>query len=137
MEGIQDHFDISRIIGIRIVDKQKASYKWLPKKQKTAFFGLIKRNSWHSEGFYQYGSYYECYESGCWDSYSYSKESLIESGYLVDEENVVWNRPCATVYLEYKREVIKRFDTHQDALNWATGLKMKSGKTFEIIKYEF
>ena len=81
---IQEQFDIDRIIGVKIVDKRKTGHKWLPKKQKTAFFGLIKRNAWWQEGFYKCGCYQECYESGCWDATPSSAESLRSCGYLVE-----------------------------------------------------
>jgi hypothetical protein len=132
---IQDHFDISRIIGIRIIDKRQSSYRWLPEKRKTTFFGLIKRNAYHSEGYYSNGCYTECYESGCWDACPSSRLDLIRSGYLIDANNVVWNRPYATVYLEYKHQVTKNFVTLEEAVQWAEELKATSGKTFEIIKH--
>ena len=133
---MEQHFDISRITGIKIIDKRKSSYKWLPEKRKTALFGLIKRNAYYSEGYYSSGHYQECYESGCWDARPSTRQSLLQSGYLIDSDNVVWNRPYAIVYLEFKREVSKNFVTFEEALQWAEELKQKSGKTFEILNNE-
>jgi hypothetical protein len=133
---MEQHFDVSRIIGIKIIDKRLSSYKWLPEKQKTTFFGLIKRNSYHSEGYYSNGHYQECYESGCWDACPSSRVDVLRSGYLIDSDNVVWHRPYATVYLESDRQVDKNFTTFEEAMQWADELKMTSGKTFEIVKYD-
>jgi len=133
---MEEHFDISRMIGIKIVDKRKSSTTWLPRKQKTAFFGLIKRKAWYSEGYYSNGHYRECYESGCWDATPSTRQQLLNYGYLVDNDKVVWNRPHVTVYLEHDHQVGKTFDTFENALSWAEELKATSGKTFEIVKYE-
>ena len=129
------HFDISRITGIKIIEKRKSSYKWLPEKRKTALFGLIKRNAYYSEGYYSGGHYQECYESGCWDACPTTRQSLLQSGYLIDSDNVVWNRPYVIVYLEFKGEVSQNFVTFEEAIQWAEELKQKSSKTFEIVKY--
>ena len=134
---MEEHFDISRIIGIQIVDKRKTSIKWLPRKQKTTFFGLIKRNAWYEEGYYDNGHYTECYESGCWDATPSTKEQILGYGYLIDKDNIatVWHRPYATVYLEHERRVTKSFTTFEETLSWAEELKATSGKTFEIVKH--
>lgn len=128
----QDQFDISRIIGIRIVDKRETSHRFLPKKQKTAFFGLIKLNSWHSEGFYSNGRYQECYESGCWDACPSTAESLRKSGYIVDWQTV-YSKPYVTVYLESDYQTTRNFETIEQAYEWVDELKATSGKTFEIV----
>lgn len=133
---MEDHFDVSRIIGIRVIDKRKSSYKWLPEKQKTAFFGLIKRNAYYSEGYYSNGHYQECYESGCWDAYPYDREDVLKSGYLIDSDNVVWHKPYVNIYLESDCQVNKSFTTFEEASQWVRGLKMTSGKTFEIVDNE-
>jgi hypothetical protein len=125
---MEQHFEVSRIIGIKIVDKWEASYRWLPCKQKTAFFGLIKRNAYHSEGYY---------ESGCYEAASYTKDELIEYGYLVEfsiNNKGVYHRPYVTVYLEHECQVTKNFATFDEATQWAEELKATSGKTFEIVK---
>ena len=129
-----EHFNVDRIIKIRVVDKQKDSYEWLPKKQKTWFFGLFKRKSWHSEGFYPYGDYEECYECGCWDASASTKERLIEHGYIVDSQNVVWRKPYVTVYLESEYSVTQKFDTIEQANEWVDELKSLGVKTFEIVR---
>ena len=132
---MENHFDVSRITGIKIIEKRKSSYKWLPEKRKTALFGLIKRNAYYSEGYYSHGHYQECYDSGCWDAHPTTRQSLLQSGYLIDSDNVVWNRPYVIVCLEYKGEVSQNFVTFEEAIQWAEELKQKSGKTFEIVKY--
>ena len=136
---IQEQFDVNRIIGIKISDKRKTSHRWLPKKQKTTFFGLVKRNAWHSEGFYFNGHYQECYESGCWDACPSTAESLRDYGYLVEWdssrsfEQSVYHRPYVTIYLESEYQVNKPFNTLSEAQEWVEQLKSTSGKTFEIV----
>ena len=127
-------FDIARIIVARIVDSRLSSHRWLPKKQKTCFFGLIKRNAWHSEGFYSNGCYQECYESGCWDAYPSTRDQLEKDGYLVDDLNQVWVKPYVTLYLENDRSVSRYFEDYSSAVAWVDALKAASGKTFETIK---
>ena len=131
---MEKHFDVDRIIGITMYGKRPASHKWLPAKQKTAFFGLIKRNAWHSEGFYSNGHYQECYESGCYDALPSSAKSLREYGYLVEGDRVFF-KPVVDVSLESKCRVSKTFDTVEEARSWVNALKASSGKTFEIIEY--
>lgn len=128
----QEQFDINRIISVKVIDKRKTSHRWLPKKQKTTFFGLIKRNAWNSEGFYSNGHYQECYESGCWDACPSSVESLIDSGYIVDRQTV-YSKPYVTIYLESKYETTRVFETIEEAQTWVEELKATSGKTFEIV----
>lgn len=129
-----DHFDVDRIIGITMYGKRPTSHKWLPAKQKTTFFGLIKRNAWHSEGFYSNGCYEECYESGCWDATPSTAESLRDYGYLVEGDGVYY-KPSVTVFLESKCQVSKTFETAEEARSWVDALKATSGKTFEIVEY--
>jgi hypothetical protein len=130
---IQEQFDVGRIIGVKIVGRSLTSYTWMPAKQKTTFFGLIKRNKWWSEGFYQCGCYQECYESGCWDACSYTAEELRRDGYIV-ESGKVYSKPYVTVYLESEYQSTKRFNTEEEAKQWVDELKATSGKTFEIIE---
>ena len=131
---MEQHFDISRIIGIELKGITKTSYRWLPKKQKTFFFGLIKRNAWHAEGYYQNGCYEECYESGCWDASEYTAEELRDYGYIVDEDTrTVYEKPCVTVFPEHDHKIYRKFESDSEASEWVNGLKKRSGKEFEII----
>lgn len=130
---IQDHFDVNRIVGIRIIPKRKTSHKWLPEKRKTLFFGLIKRNSFYREGFYDNGCYQECYESGCWDATPSSTDRLRDYGYLVEGKEV-FHKPHVTVYLEHELQTTRSFDNIEKAREWVEELKATSGKTFEIVE---
>ena len=131
---MEQHFDISRIIGIELRGITKTSYRWLPRKQKTFFFGLIKRNSWYNEGYYDHGCYEECYESGCWDASEYTAEELRGYGYVVDESTrTVYNKPNVTVFLEGEYKIYRKFESDSEASEWVNGLKKRSGKEFEII----
>ncbi len=131
---MEQHFDISRIIGIELRGITKTSHRWLPKKQKTFFFGLIKRNAWHAEGYYENGCYDECYESGCWDATEYNAKELRDYGYIVDESTkTVYDKPHATIFMESDCKVYKKFDTEPEATEWVNALKKRSGKEFEIV----
>ncbi len=129
MKSVQ--FDISRVIGIWIFDKRESSYKWLPKKQKTFFFGLFKRNRFHSEGFYSHGHYEECYESGCFDATPTTKERLEKIDYIVDKDNKVWYKPYVLVDLESENQYKISFETIEEAKSWANEIEVKSGKNFQ------
>jgi hypothetical protein len=131
---MEQHFDISRIIGIELRGITKTSYRWLPRKQKTFFFGLIKRNSWYNEGYYDHGCYEECYESGCWDASEYTTEELRGYGYVVDESTrTVYDKPHVTVFLEGEYKVYQKFDSESEASEWVGDLRRASGKDFEVI----
>jgi len=129
------HFDVSRIVGIEIFDKSPAHYKWLPRKQKTTFFGLIKLDKYHEEGFYMYGSYKNGSFDCEWDQTPTTREDLIKSGYLIDNDTNVWNRPKVTVHLEHKQHAYQSFVTYEEACDWVDHLKSLNGKQFEIIKH--
>lgn len=131
---IQEHFNIDRIIGITVCGERKSSNTWLPRKQKTWFFGLFKRNAWHSEGWYSYGCYEECYESGCWDATPSTKKQLESYGYIVKDDKTVWHKPYVTVYLEAKLQVSRTFDTLKEAKAWVEELKVSSNKPFVIVE---
>ena len=133
---IQEHFDVSRVIGLKVVGKRKSTYKWLYEKRKTALFGLIKLNSYYQAGYYQYGCYEECYESGCWEATAYSSYDLENSGYLVEGFDQVYNKPYVTVYLESDCQSTQKFNSNEEALEWAYRLKASTGKTFAIVIHE-
>lgn len=130
--NMEQYFDIDRIVKITLYDKIKSSYKWLPEKQKTWFFGLFKRNQWYSSGFYSNGCYQECYESGCWDATPSNPADLLNSGYLI-EDKVVYHKPSVSIQLTDKCEINKRFNNYQDAKQWVSKLMTKSQKSFEVI----
>lgn len=133
---MQDHINLDRIIGIRIYDERGASYKWLPAKQKTTFFGLIKLNSWYSEGFYDGGCYeQEYYSTGRWDVYAYTAQELIENDYLV-RGKMVYCKSYVNVYLLDDIKISKKFNSLREAQEWVEQLKAKCKDEFEIINYE-
>jgi len=108
-------------------------YEWLPRKQKTSFFGLIKLNKFYEEGFYMYGSYRTSGYDTQWDQTPSTREDLIKSNYLIDNDRNVWNRPKVTVHLEHKQSAYQSFETYEQAWSWVNALKSLNGKQFEII----
>jgi hypothetical protein len=133
---MEKHFDVDRIVSIQVIEIRESSYQWLPRKQKTWFFGLFKRNSWHSEGYYSNGCYYEWSEGSCYDAYANSAKELIDRDYLVDElTKTVYNKSRVTVYLEHEYAVTKDFDSNTEAYNWVSELREKSKKNFEVVTY--
>jgi hypothetical protein len=131
--GKEIHFDVNSIIKIEIYDRKKDSHKWLPARQRTWLFGLIKRNSWQSEGFYYYGCYEECYESGCMESRPSSMEQMISYGYQIDENKTVWNKPYISILLKGGNSITKKFETIEDAKEYAEDIKEWSDIKFYII----
>jgi len=130
---IQEQFDINRIIGVKIVGKREANYRWLPEKQKTTFFGLIKLKSWYNAGFYSEGCYTVSYgESGEWEADSYTAEELRKKGYIVQEDKV-FCKPYVTIYLESDYQTTKNFQNEEEAHLWVDKLKTASGRYFEIV----
>lgn len=132
-------FNINSVIKIEVAGLTKTHWKWLPKKQKTWFFGLIKRNKWYDEGFYSYGCYQEDCMGYIWDVTPLTKEELISYGYIVEdkwpypENSVVYNKAYVRVYLESKREVQKSFNTNEEAKDWAKYIMNSAKAPFEII----
>lgn len=133
---VQEHFDVNRIIGLKVVGKKKSTYRWLYEKRKTVFFGLIKLNSYYQPGYYRYGCYDECYESGCWPATAYSSEDLKQCGYLVEGFDQVYDKPYVTVYLESDCTSTQKFNSNEEALEWAEQLKASTGKSFAIVIHE-
>lgn len=129
---MEQYFDINRIVKITLYDKRATNHKWLPEKQKTWLFGLIKRNVWYSEGWYSNGCYREGYMGDEWDATPISTDSLRESGYIVEKYNGVYRKPQVSIQLTDKCEVNKEFETHQEAKQWVIELIKKSQNFFEI-----
>jgi len=127
------HFNVNSIIKIEIYGRKRTSHKWLPPRQRSWLFGLIKRNSWQSEGFYYHGSYYECYESGCFEATPSSEEYLIKYGYQIDEDKTVWNRPYISIYLKDNNKAQKAFETIEDAKEYVEDIKEQSEVKFYVV----
>ena len=135
LKKMEQHFDISRIIGIELTGIRETHHRWLPRKQKTFFFGLFKRNSWHSEGYYDHGCYEEGYGGDFWDAREYTAEELRGRGYIVDEStSTVYHKAHVTVFLEGECKVSSSFDSETEASSWVSDLRKRSGKEFEIIR---
>jgi hypothetical protein len=129
----ETHFDVNSIVKIEIHDRTETSYKWLPARQRTWFFGLIKRDSWQPEGWYPYGSYEGGYMGDSWEEKPSSKERLIDYGYQVDSDKSVWDRPCVNIYLKNKYSLGKKFDTFEQAKSYVEELKKESDIKFHVI----
>jgi hypothetical protein len=127
------HFDVNSIIKIEIHDRTESSYEWLPARQRTWFFGLFKKNSWQSEGWYPRGCYEEGYMGDYWEVKPSSKERLLENGYQVDPDKTVWNRPRIDIYLKGGHSIRKKFETFEDAKEYVEDIKEWSDIKFYII----
>jgi hypothetical protein len=130
MTKIQEHFDVNEIIGIKLFPERAARFKWVEATpEKRTFFGLIKTKSEEPAGFL---------DTGAFDSVIYTKEDLIGYGYKIYDDrvnNIVCEKPYATVYLSHDLTTTKKFETDQEALEWIEEIKTKSGKTFEIVTF--
>ena len=128
------NFDVNSIIKIEIHDRTESSYEWLPAKQRTWFFGLLKRNSWQDEGWYPYG----CYEGGSmtgdsWEATPSTKERLLEYGYQIDSDKTVWDRPHIDIHLKGGHSIRKKFETFEDAKEYVEDIKEWSDIKFYIL----
>ncbi len=127
------HFDVNSIIKIEVHDRTKSSYKWLPARQRTWFFGLLKRDSWQDAGWYPYGCYEEGHYDYSWEASPSSKEHLLEYGYQIDSDKTVWDRPHIDIHLKNKYSFRKKFDTFEQAKAYVEELKKESDVKFHII----
>lgn len=122
--------DVDKVIRIELIEPKLSSYKWLPKKQKTFLFGLIKRNRWNSEGFYRHGCYQECYESGCFDATPDSEKWLTKRGYYVYPDKSVWHPATVHVDLDHGVRSTIAFGNMDEAKEWISKLEEMCGKKF-------
>jgi len=130
---MQTQFNTSLISVIEVFEERCNHYTWLPRKQKTIFFGLIKRKKWHNEGWYSSGCYYEGYMGDSWDATPCSREDLEKMDYIVKNDKTVWHKPYVNVHLGPKEGVCKKFESYQEALSWAEKLRNQNGGNFEIV----
>ena len=131
---MKTHFDIDRILLIRIYPEKRSHYSWLPRRQRRWFFGLFKKNDWQEEGFYSSGCYYEGYMGDNWEASPRTKIDLEKGGLLVKEDNTVWTKPSVTIYLEHEHSIYRSFETLEEAESWVEELKQTSTKVFEIVQ---
>jgi hypothetical protein len=124
------HFDINSIIRINILGRRETSYGWLPKKQKTFFFGLFKRNSFYSEGFYENSDYLNFFDS---DGIAYSENDLIGYGYQVDPDKSVWEKPYISIIMKNKDSIQIKFESLEEARNYVKEIEEKSEIKFHVI----
>lgn len=129
--AIEEHFDVSQIVGIKFYPESNTYYNWVDAEPEArTFFGLIKVRSAIPAGFTDPTSIFDN---------RYSEDELKNYGYNVysTDERVsnhrVCNKPHVIVYLTHKLQVSKKFDTDALAKKWIYELKAKSAKSFEII----
>lgn len=127
------HFDIDRIVYMVIHDKFPTSFTWLPRKQKTVFFGLFETKNYYEEGFYRYGMYQEGFMEYTMDATPYSREDLEKCDYIVDDDLTVWNKPYVTIYLTHDRSISHKFNTIEELENWVNQIITKTDKKFEVL----
>ncbi len=133
MTYLETHFDVNAIVMIEIAGRRRSSYRWLPAKQKTWFFGLVKRNSWYSEGFYHGGHYEYCCESGCWDALPSSEEWLMQVNCQVDPDKTVWEKPFLKITLKHDKSITESFETLEEAQEYVEEIKKESDIKFHVI----
>lgn len=119
------HFDVSRIEGIRIVPVTKdTDYEWLPRKNKTKFFGLLTSKEFFEEGFYEYG-YYNRKRVSVKDLERWNR-------IVLDKE--VFRKAQVSIRLIGDRSTTLSFSTNEEAVEYVEKLKTFSGKTFAVIE---
>jgi hypothetical protein len=124
------HFDVNSIIRINILERREARYGWLPKKQKTFFFNLFKRNSFYPEGFYEDSDYFTYYDGG---GIAYSEQDLIKYGYQVDPDKSVWEKPYISIIMKNKDSIQIKFESLEEARNYVKEIEEKSEIKFHVI----
>jgi hypothetical protein len=128
------HFDVNSIIKIVIHDRKRSSYGWLPERQRTWFFGLIKRNKFQEAGYYPYKCYWEGSMTGdSWEASPSTRERLIEYGYQVEPDGIVWEKPYISISLKGDHSITKKFETFEDAKEYVEDIKEWSDIKFYIL----
>lgn len=123
----EKHFDVEKIVGIKIVSERDGGFTWREfQPKRSIFFGLFRYPS-KPAGWYDESS---------WQEIGYTEEQLCNDYNYVMYEGKPHYRPYVTVYLEHGYEVTKNFDKLSQAQHWVNELKAWNKKDFEIVRYE-
>jgi hypothetical protein len=125
------YFNLDFISAIHVTMERESSYKWfeeVPSKPKT-FLGIpFGKTEVIPAGWSDWKSGFDRKQSSYFDEYLW---------YRVDEtDKKVFNKAHVSVHLGPKESVSMNFNSNQEALNWAEGIIIKSGKKLEAVIYE-
>ena len=129
---MEKHFDIDKVVSIDFYPVRIQNWIWQDEiPEKRIFFGLINLRGAISPGFRDLGDW--------GDRRRYTQKEVEEYGYKVYpyEERInnrVCSKPCVSLNLISDIKIQKTFETEEEASHWIEELKLKSGKSFEIIK---
>lgn len=130
---IKIDFDVDSIITIFFRSKRiEYQYEWVPEKEVSTFKTFLLIFSRHS-GKKIIESHW--IDNHSWADNKYTTEQMkAASNYIIDEDNhICYEKPYVKVSLKHERSVDKRFISDEEALEWISSLKIKSGKNFETI----
>ncbi len=124
------YFNLDLISAIHVTMERETSYKWFdetPAKPKT-FLGIrVGTEPAIPAGWGDWGCGLHRKDFSYFDDYTW---------YRVDEaEKKIFNKAHVSVHLGSKESVSMHFNSNQEALDWAEGIIIKSGKKLEAVIY--
>jgi hypothetical protein len=131
----ESHFLIENIREIQLTKERPAGYIWIDEKieiiKKWYWFGFYKKEIKTEAGFYEKG--YEHYAP-------HTEQYFLDMGYKIYPiSERIENRICSKAYvtLSWKDGGSRgfNFESDDEAKAWIEQIKVKSGKTFEVIEY--
>jgi hypothetical protein len=130
---IKIDFDVDSIVTIFFRSKREdTQYEWVPEKEVSTFKTFLLIFSKKS-GKKIIESHWT--DTHSWHDTKYTTEQMkAASNYIIDEDNhICYEKPYVKVSLKHERSLEKKFITDEEALEWISSLKIKSGKNFETI----
>jgi hypothetical protein len=124
------YFNLDLISAIHVTMERESGYKWfeaVSAKPKT-FLGIrVGTEPAIPAGWSDWECGFDRKTSSYFDDYSW---------YRVDEtEKKIFNKAHVNVHLGPKESVSMNFNSNQEALDWAEGIIIKSGKKLEAVIY--
>jgi hypothetical protein len=124
------YFNLDLISAIHVTMERESGYKWfeaVSAKPKT-FLGIrVGTEPAIPAGWSDWKSGFDRKDSLYFNDYTW---------YRVDEaEKKVFNKAHVNVHLGAKENVSMNFNSNQEALDWAEGIIIKSGKKLEAVIY--
>jgi len=123
------HFDVNRVQAIEIRGHwQTTEIFWCDGVAETRnFFGRIKTVA-ITPGFYRDRSY-EYSSSNNW--VKVEVDEILKEWLIRGKE--IWAKVYMSINFDHKASIGKKFDTYEEAVEYATLIKGKSKNTFEVI----
>jgi hypothetical protein len=122
------HFRLSGITRIKFHKRKPSKYYWVePIAEKRIFFGLIRVGRAYPAGWVDYEFDYRSYPRP-------TEEILDYPWYGFDEaKNEIYNKSEIEVRLIDRSEIVHRFNTDQEAIEWIDEIIEKSEHKFAVV----